>query len=92
MSHKHTRVLEAIFKESVAGNIHWRDVESLLHHLDARIETGHGARLRVLLNGIEVSLHRPHHSGVCSKHEIRHLRKFLVAAGVDPSAGQTGHA
>ncbi len=90
MSHKHARVLDAIFKEPAVGNIHWRDVESLLHHLDARVESGHGARLRVSLNGIEGSLHRPHHTGVCSKHDIRHLRKFLVTAGVAPSAGQTG--
>lgn len=82
MSHKHKRILDAILKEPVTGNIHWRDVESLLHHLDIRIETGHGARLRVSLNGVEASLCRPHHSGVCSKHEIRHLQKFLVTAGV----------
>ncbi len=90
MSHKHTRIIHAIFKDPVSGNIHWRDVESLLHHLDARLETGHGARLRVFLNGIEASLHRPHHSGVCSRHEIRHLREFLAAAGVNPSPEQAG--
>jgi len=82
MSHKHIRILDSVFKESATGNIHWRDVESLLHHLNARIENGHGARQRVFLNGVEASLHRPHHSGVCSKHEIRNLRKFLVSAGV----------
>ncbi|MCP4992922.1 MAG: type II toxin-antitoxin system HicA family toxin [Gammaproteobacteria bacterium] len=89
MSHKHARILDAILKGPAAGNIHWRDIESLLHHLDARIESRHGARLRVLLNGIETSLHHPHHSGVCDKNEIRHLRKFLISAGVGSSTGQT---
>ncbi|UCE90216.1 MAG: type II toxin-antitoxin system HicA family toxin [Pseudomonadota bacterium] len=82
MSKKHKRVLAAILQEPVSGNIHWRDVESLLQHLGASIEPGHGARMRVLLNGVEGTLHRPHHSGVCGKHDIRHLREYLTAAGV----------
>ena len=82
MSHKHERILNAILQEPVSGNLHWREVESLLHHLGASIEPGHGARLKVELNGCEGTLHRPHHSGVCSKHDIRHLRDYLLAAGV----------
>ena len=85
MSHKHDRVLRAIFKEPVSGNIHWREVESLLHHLGAVLEPCHGARMRVVLNEIEGTLHRPHHSGVCTKHDIRHLRNFLLAARVSLS-------
>jgi hypothetical protein len=86
MSHKHERVLRAIFAEPVSSNIHWREIESLLHHLGAELEPGHGARMRVVLNKIEGIVHRPHHSGVCSKHDIRHLRDFLVAAGVSLSS------
>ena len=33
MSHKHDRLIRDIFQDPVSGNIHWRDVESLLHHL-----------------------------------------------------------
>ncbi len=82
MSHKHDRILQSILEEPVSGNIHWREVESLLQHLGADIEPGHGARLKVLLNGVEGTLHRPHHSGVCSKQEIRHLRDYLLRVGV----------
>ena len=85
MSQKHKRVLRAILEGPVSGNIHWREVESLLLHLGAEIEPGHGARARVLLNGIQGTLHRPHHSGVCEKHDIRHLRDYLVEAGVSLS-------
>ncbi len=85
MSHKHERILGAIFKEPVSGNIHWRDVESLLRHLGAVVGPGHGARMRVVLNGVEGTLHRPHHGGVCTKHDIRHLREYLSAAGVNVS-------
>ena len=86
MSRKHDRILDAIFKEPVSGNIHWRDVESLLAHLGATVAPGHGARMRVVLNGVEGTLHRPHHSGVCGKQDIRHLREYLASAGINPSS------
>jgi len=82
MGQKYTRMLHAILEEPVSGNIHWREVESLLHHLGARIEPGHGARLKVVLNGVEGTLHHPHHSGVCSKQDLRYLREYLVSAGI----------
>ena len=83
MSQKHKRILTGILQEPVSGNIHWRDIESLLHHLGAEIEHGHGARMKVIINGREGTLRRPHHSGVCSKHDIRHLRDFLITAGIN---------
>ena len=82
MSHKHQRILEAILQEPVSGNIHWREVEALLHHLGAVITPGHGARLHVELNGVHGTLHRPHHSGVCGKHDLRHIRDYLAEAGI----------
>lgn len=84
MSHKHDRLLQAIFHEPVSANVHWREVESLLHHLGAEIDSLPGARVRVTLNGAEGFLHRPHGSNVCGKPEIRHLREFLIAAGIGP--------
>jgi hypothetical protein len=86
MSSKHDRVLQSIFHDPVSGNIHWRDIESLLSHLGANVTSGHGARMRVELNGIESTLHRPHQSGVCAKQDIRQLREFLDAAGIGESS------
>ncbi len=74
MSHKHEHLIRAIFREPVSGNIHWREVESLLHHLGATVEPLSGARLRVRLNGVEGILHRPHHSNVLDRQGIRHVR------------------
>jgi len=82
MSHKYHRVLGAILDGPVSGNIHWREILSLLKHLNAQIEPGHGARMRVRLNGIEGTLRHPHHSGVCDKNDLRHLREFLLTAGI----------
>jgi len=39
----------------------------------------------VVLNGVEGVLHRPHHSNVCSRQEIKHLREYLASARVTPS-------
>ncbi len=91
MSHKHERLLRSIMDEPISGNIHWREVESLLNRLGADIESGHGARMRVVLNGVEGTLHHPHHSGVCEKNDIRHLRDFLANAGVS-AASLAAHA
>ena len=88
MSQKHKRILSAILNEPVSGNVHWKEIESLLHRLGAVIEPGHGARLKVELNGVQGTLHRPHHSGVCGKHDIRHLRNYLLEAGISPESLQ----
>ena len=86
MSHKHATLLRAIFHDPVSGNIHWREIESLLNHLGAVVESGHGARFRVVLNRMEIFLHHPHHSNTFGKQEIKQLREFLARAGVSPSS------
>jgi hypothetical protein len=85
MSHKHDRLFQSIFQDPVSGNIHWREVEAMLTHLGAKIASAHGAIVHVTLNGLEGTLHRPHHSSVCTKQEIRRVREFLAAAGVKPA-------
>src|SRR5215469_7417404 len=85
MSHKHGNLIRAIFREPASGNIHWREIESLLHHLGATVESLSGARLRVRLNGVEGILHRPHHSNVLDKQGIRHVREYLAHAKVTPA-------
>ncbi len=85
MSHKHKNLLETIFRDPVSGNIHWRQIESLLRHLGAEIESLSGARLRVTLNGFEGILHRPHHSNVLKRQHVLHLREYLAHARMTPS-------
>ena len=85
MSHKHEQLLNTVFHDPVSGNIHWREVESLLGHLGAEMEPLTGARIRVRLNGAEGILHRPHHSNVLDAHGVKHLREFLGHAGATPS-------
>lgn len=86
MSHKHQHLLRTIFQDPVSGNIHWREVESLLSHLGAQIEPTRSGGFRVLLNRRESVLHHPHHSSVCDKPTIKLLREFLSHAGVSLSS------
>ena len=90
MSHKHESLLAAIFHDPVSGNIHWRDVESLLHHLGAALEPLSGARVRVKLNGFEGILHHPHHSNVLDRSGVRQIREYLAHARVTPSQYEAG--
>jgi len=85
MSHKHENLVRAIFHDPVSNNIHWREIESLLHHVGADIEQLSGARLRVKLNRHEGILHRPHHGNTLGRQDIQHLRDFLAHARITPS-------
>ena len=80
MSHKHEHLLRTIFHDPISANIHWREIESLLNHLNASVEQLSGARLRVTLNGVEGILHRPHHGNTLDKSAVRHLREYLAHA------------
>ena len=82
MSHKHANLIQAIFRDPISANIHWREVESLLNHLGARIEELSGARLRVKLNGYEDVLHRPHHSSTLGRQDVKNLREYLGRARI----------
>ena len=84
MSH-HAALLRTIFQEPINANIHWREVESLLHHLGADTESLNGNRLRVKLNHAEAVLHRPHHGHTLDRNGVRALRGFLAAARMTPS-------
>lgn len=90
MSHKHAHLLETLFHDPVSGNIHWREVESLLNHLGATIEPAHGSRFRVVLNRAEDFLHHPHHGNTLNRDAVKHLREFLARAGVTPSTFEEG--
>ena len=85
MSHKHQQLLRTIFRDPASGNIHWREIESLIRHLGAEIEPLSGARIRVKLNHVEGILHRPHHGNTLDRNAIQNLREFLARAGATAS-------
>ena len=91
MSH-HAALLRTIFQEPINANIHWREVESLLHHLGADVESLNGNRVRAKLNRAEAVLHRPHHGHTLDRNGVRGLRAFLAGARMTPSQYEAEHA
>jgi len=86
MSHKHANLLREIFHDPINTNIHWREVESLLKHLGADVESLSGARIRVKLGHAEGILHRPHHGGnTLDRNSVQHLRELLARGGATPA-------
>ena len=90
MSHKHLHLLQTIYHDPISANIHWREIESLLHHLGADVEPSHGARFKITLNKVEAFLHHPHNSNTCSKTDIKQLREVLTHAGITLAAYESG--
>lgn len=76
--------LQAIFTEPTRANIPWRDIESLFRNLGAEITEGRGSRVRVSLNDVNATFHRPHPQPETNKPMVRSVRRFLETAGIAP--------
>jgi hypothetical protein len=85
MSQKHANLLREIFQDPVNTKIAWREIEPLLKHLGATLESLAGARIRVKLNQAEGVVHRPHHGGnTLDRNSVQHLRELLTRGGATP--------
>ncbi len=82
MRKRHEKTLEELFDDPVRANIDWRDVESLFNALGAELSEGSGSRVRVALNGVRATFHRPHPEKEVGKSMVRSIRTFLSNAGV----------
>ena len=88
MNSKHKKTLAAIFEEPARANIDWKDIENLLSGLGAELTEGRGSRLRVALNGVRASFHRPHPRKEAGKLMIKSVRRFFMEAGVEPEGDE----
>jgi len=79
---KYEKTLERVFQNPVPANIKWREIETMLVSLGAEIIEGNGSRIRVRLNGIVTSFHRPHPQPDTKKGAVVSVRRFLIEAGV----------
>lgn len=84
MSHHHGTLIRTVFHDPISANIHWREVESLLHHFGAQVETLSGNCVRARLNRAEGVLHRPHRVHTLHRNGVRGQRGFLASAGGTP--------
>lgn len=84
VSSRHVRTLAAIFATPVRSNIRWSDIENMLNTLGAEVTEGSGSRVRIKLNGVRITMHRPHPKPDTDKGAVVTLRRFLEMAGVEP--------
>lgn len=81
MNSKQRKTLEAIFADPVRSGIPWADIESLFVALGAEITEGRGSRVRISLNGVLATFHRPHPERNTDKGAVKSVRRFLETAG-----------
>jgi len=84
MGRKHDRTLAAIFAAPIRTNVAWNDVVALMEHLGATVSTsGGGSAVDFFLNGVSITLHRPHPQHEIPGAMIRRLRIFIDAAEIE---------
>jgi hypothetical protein len=76
--------LKYIFEDPVRANIPWTDIVSLFLALGAEVTPGRGSRVRVALNGVRAVFHRHHPEEETDKGAVKSIRRFLIAAEVEP--------
>lgn len=81
---RHRRTLQAIFARPTPAGIRWDEVESLLLACGAYVEERAGSRVGVVLNGVKLSLHRPHPGRELRKAAVESLRDFFEGVGITP--------
>ena len=84
MTKSHRKTLVAIFSQPVPLQLEWRRIESLFVVLGAQTIEGSGSRVRVALNGVIATFHRPHPAKEAKPYQVRDARTFLENAGVKP--------
>lgn len=84
LSGRHRKTLSSVFVDPTLSSVLWSDIESLLGALGAELSEGRGSRVRVHLNGVRAVFHRPHPRKETDKGALKAVRRFLIAAGIQP--------
>jgi len=84
MKRKHQKILEQTYKRPTSANILWKDIESLLKVLGAKVTERAGSRVAIVLFGEVRVFHRPHPSPNTDKGAVAGIRKWLEIYEVKP--------
>ena len=84
MNKRQRRTLARIFERPTRSDLRWDELVSLLRALGAEEHGGAGSRIRFVLDGSILSLHRPHPRPELRKYAVEDVRDFLAARGVEP--------
>lgn len=64
--------------------LHGKTLKHYLEYLNAEITEGQGSRVRIALNGVRATFHRPHPQKETDRGALVSVRNFLESAGVRP--------
>ena len=84
MKAKHRKILKAIFKDPVKGNMEWSKIETLLVAIGCRTIEGSGSSVTFEKNGVRAYFHRPHSAKAALRYRIKAARDFLIKLEVTP--------
>ena len=84
MNKRQRRTLARIFERPTRSDVRWDEFASLLRALGAEEDEGAGSRVRFVLAGSILSLHRPHPKPELRKYAVEDVRDFLAAHGIEP--------
>ena len=84
MNERQRRTLARILERPTGADVRWDDLASLLRALGAEEREGAGSRVRFVLAGSILSLHRPHPTPALRKYAVEDVRDFLAARGIEP--------
>jgi hypothetical protein len=75
----HEKTLDQI--RSLQGNLHWRRVEALLGNLGAEVYEGSGSTVTFVLDGVKLTVDRPHPRKECGRGLVKRVRTYLDGLG-----------
>jgi hypothetical protein len=84
MTGRYRKTLEAIFTNSVNGNIKWPRIEALFVAVGCIVVEGSGSSVTFEKNGRRAYFHRPHPQKESLRYRVADARYFLESIGVKP--------
>ena len=73
------KTLEQI--QRLNGGLHWKRVEALLKHHGADVYEGAGSTVTFVLDGVSLTVDRPHPRRECGKGLVQRVREYLRKIG-----------
>lgn len=84
MNSRQRKTLAAVFTDPVNPSIAWADVEALLVAVGCERREGSGSRVRFMLRGLVLAVHRPHPRKEAKPYQVREVRGFLERLDIRP--------
>jgi hypothetical protein len=84
MKSRQRRTLASIFERPTRSDVRWSELASLMRALGADEHESAGSRVRFVLDGAILSLHRPHPRPELPRYVVEDARDFLIGRGIEP--------